>query len=99
MTRDEVKQLLAVIAVAYPQSKFEPNKMTLDLWVDMLSDLPGEVVAASPKEGLLVRCGDGALQVLQLQAPGGKRMDAKAFLMGKGIEAGTILGRTINDEA
>jgi len=37
--------------------------------------------------------------VLQLQAPGGKRMDAKAFLMGKGINVGTILGRTSTDEA
>jgi len=60
---------------------------------------PGTVVISSPKEGLFVRCGEGALQVLQLQAPGGKRMDAKAFLMGKGIEVGTILGRTIADEA
>ena len=60
---------------------------------------PGTVVISSPKEGLFVRCGEGALQVLQLQAPGGKRMDAKAFLMGKGINVGTILGRTSTDEA
>jgi len=61
--------------------------------------VPGTVVISSPKQGLFVRCGDGALQVLQLQAPGGKRMDAKAFLMGKGIEVGTILGRITTDEA
>ncbi|MBQ6326608.1 MAG: methionyl-tRNA formyltransferase, partial [Clostridia bacterium] len=60
---------------------------------------PGTVVVSSPKDGLFVRCGEGALQVLQLQAPGGKRMDAKAFLMGKGINVGTILGRTSTDEA
>lgn len=60
---------------------------------------PGTVVVSSAKQGLLVRCGEGALQVLQLQAPGGKRMDAKAFLMGKGIGVGTILGRTSTDEA
>ena len=60
---------------------------------------PGTVVVSSAKQGLLVRCGEGALQVLQLQAPGGKRMDAKAFLMGKGIKVGTILGRTSTDEA
>ncbi len=59
----------------------------------------GTVVISSPKEGLIVRCGDGALEVLELQAPGGRRMVAKAFLMGKGIEAGTILGRTITNEA
>ena len=60
---------------------------------------PGTVVISSPKEGLFVRCGEGALQVLQLQAPGGKRMDAKAFLMGKGIEVGKVLGRITTDEA
>lgn len=60
---------------------------------------PGTVVVSSPKKGLFVRCGEGALQVLELQAPGSRRMDAKAFLMGKGIAAGTILGRTGTDEA
>lgn len=60
---------------------------------------PGTVVKSSPKEGLFVRCGEGALEVLELQAPGGKRMAAKAYLMGKGIEVGTILGRTTTDEA
>jgi methionyl-tRNA formyltransferase len=60
--------------------------------------VPGEVVAASPKEGLFVRCGDGALEVLELQAPGGRRMPVKAYLAGKGIEVGTLLGRTAKDE-
>jgi len=60
---------------------------------------PGEVLLSSPKEGLVVRCGEGALEVLELQAPGGKRMAAKAYLMGKGIEVGTVLGRTATDEA
>ncbi len=58
---------------------------------------PGEVIAASAKEGLFVRCGDGALEVLELQAPGGRRMDAKAYLMGRGIEVGTVLGRAAKD--
>lgn len=60
---------------------------------------PGAVLLSSPKEGLVVRCGEGALEVLELQAPGGKRMAAKAYLMGKGIEVGTVLGRTATDEA
>ena len=63
------------------------------------SAAPGTVVASSPKEGLFVRCGEGTLEVLELQAPGGKRMAAKAYLMGKGIAVGTILGRTTTDEA
>ena len=53
---------------------------------------PGTVIASGPKEGLVVKCGDGALEILEMQAPGGKRMAAKAYLMGKRIEVGTVLG-------
>ena len=53
---------------------------------------PGTVIAASPKAGLLVKCGTGALEILELQAQGGKRMAAKAYLAGKPIETGTRLG-------
>lgn len=53
---------------------------------------PGEVIVSSAKEGLVVRCGEGALEILEMQAPGGKRMDAKAYLMGKKIALGTRLG-------
>ena len=60
--------------------------------------LPGTVIASGPKEGLVVRCGEGALEILELQAPGGKRMDAKAYLAGKRIEAGTRLGRTSDEQ-
>ncbi|MBQ8111318.1 MAG: hypothetical protein IJ124_14270, partial [Clostridia bacterium] len=40
-----------------------------------------------------VRCGTGALEVLELQAPGGKRMTAQAYLAGKPILTGTLLGQ------
>ena len=64
------------------------------------SDAPaGAVIVSSPKAGLVVRCGEGALEVLELQAPGGRRMAAKAYLMGKGMPVGTILGRTASNEA
>ena len=53
---------------------------------------PGEVIVSGPKEGLIVRCGEGALEILEMQAPGGKRMPAKAYLAGKKIDAGTRLG-------
>ena len=54
--------------------------------------LPGAVIASSPKDGLVVRCGEDAVEILELQAPGGKRMTAKAYLMGKKIEMGVRLG-------
>ena len=53
---------------------------------------PGTVIVSGPKQGLFVRCGEGALEILELQAPGGKRMAAKAYLMGKRIDVGTVLG-------
>jgi len=38
------------------------------------------------KRGLFVQCSDGLLEILELQAPGGKRMDAKTFLRGKSLD-------------
>ncbi len=53
---------------------------------------PGTVLVASAKEGLIVACGEGALEILEMQAPGGKRMTARAYLAGKKIEPGTKFG-------
>lgn len=53
---------------------------------------PGAVVASSAREGLVVRCGKGALEIMEMQAPGGKRMAAKAYLAGRRIDVGTRLG-------
>lgn len=55
--------------------------------------VPGTVLLSGPKCGLTVACGHGALEILELQAPGGKRMQAKAYLTGKRIDPGTVLGR------
>lgn len=51
----------------------------------------GQVIQASSKQGLVVNCGDGILEIVELQAPNGKRMRAKDYLNGKKIEIGTIL--------
>lgn len=53
---------------------------------------PGTVLAASAKEGLLVACAGGAVEITELQMPGGKRMSAKAYLSGRKIPVGTVLG-------
>jgi len=50
----------------------------------------GEVVCAN-KTGLIIKCGDGHLKILELQIEGGKRLDYKSFLNGNKIEIGTIL--------
>lgn len=43
----------------------------------------GEIVSCSPKSGLVIKCGKDAIEVLKLQAPGGKILDAKSFLNGR----------------
>lgn len=49
----------------------------------------GTVVVSSAKEGLKVACGDGWLEVLEMQAPNARRMPAKDYLRGKKIDVGT----------
>lgn len=51
-------------------------------------EAPGTVISASPKEGLIVKCGEGAVKITELQASGGKRMSAKDFLNGRRLEKG-----------
>ncbi len=43
---------------------------------------PGEILLADPKGGLVVACGEGAVRILEVQAPGGKRMRAEDYLRG-----------------
>lgn len=51
-----------------------------------VSTYPGVIVSAG-KEGIDIACGDGrVLRVLELQAPGGKRMSAAAYLAGHPIQ-------------
>lgn len=67
----------------------------LKLWRTVLSDaeppegLPVGGLFGDGKKGLFLRCRDGALEILELQAPGGKKLDGKAFLRGKNI-AGSV---------
>ncbi len=52
---------------------------------------PGTVLDAGA-DGIRVACGAGVLQLLELQRPGGKRLPAAAFLQGRGLPAGVVLG-------
>ena len=49
------------------------------------SGAPGSILCAGPKEGLVIACGTGAVRILELQAPGGKRMRPEEYLMGHKI--------------
>ena len=43
---------------------------------------PAAVLKADAKDGLVIACGTGAIRILELQAPGGKRMKAEDYLRG-----------------
>ncbi len=53
---------------------------------------PGTILTASPREGLVIACGTGAVRILEIQAPGGKRMKPEDYLRGHQIEANTVIG-------
>ncbi len=61
------------------------------LWAARTAEMPaaarpGTIISAG-KEGIDVACGDGrALRILELQAPGGKRMSAADYLRGHPIQ-------------
>jgi len=50
---------------------------------------PGTVLAVTD-DGITVACGDAALQLTELQRPGGKRLPARQFLQGKPVQPGQV---------
>lgn len=56
-----------------------------------LSGKPGEVVVASNKQGLVVACGENAVEFVEIQPQNGKKMPAKSYLNGKSISLGVIV--------
>jgi methionyl-tRNA formyltransferase len=60
------------------------------------ADLPvGEEAAGmlkgNAKSGLFVRCADGWLEIVELQASGGKRLNAKDYLLGRSLEGMVLI--------
>ena len=53
---------------------------------------PGTILAIDPAKGFLVRTVDGGAWILEMQAPGGKRMPTKDYLRGRNIDIGVTLG-------
>ncbi len=81
----------------WPSAFTEMNGGTLKIFqarpVDSLDGAePGTVVVSGPREGLVIACGKGALEVLEMQAPNARRMPARAYLAGKSIPLGTRMG-------
>lgn len=51
----------------------------------------GEILAVDKKKGFVVKTGDGAVMVTEIQAKGGKRMNCADYMRGHEIEVGKIL--------
>ena len=67
---------------------------TLKIWEASLcekSGKPGEIIEVD-KNSFTVACSEGSIRVMSLQAEGKKRMDTSAFLLGKKLSCGTVLG-------
>ena len=50
----------------------------------------GQVLSDSPKRGLLVKCGDGAVKLTEVQAAGGKRISGNDFINGRKAKKGQV---------
>lgn len=55
--------------------------------LDPEAAVPGQVTALDP-EGILVACADGTIELQELQESGRNRVDARAFISGRGIQVG-----------
>ena len=67
---------------------------TLKIWEASLCEKggkPGEIIDVD-KNSFTVACSEGSIRVMSLQAEGKKRMDTSAFLLGKKLSCGTVLG-------
>jgi methionyl-tRNA formyltransferase len=62
----------------------------VDTAASAVTAAPGTIVAVSPQ--VIVACGAGRLELLEVQAGGRKRMSAADFARGRRIEAGRRLG-------
>lgn len=74
----------------WPVAQAQYQGQSLRIWQAVALDIdagaaPGHVVAAG-KQGIDVACGRGRLRLLEVQLPGGKRLDAAAFLAARRVE-------------
>jgi methionyl-tRNA formyltransferase len=98
ISKEEAKLDFALPAIAlwrkvrafnpFPGAQGTVNGTAIKIWNAEPTDghgQPGQVLAAD-SQGIVVACGEGALRLLQLQKPGGKRLAAGEFLKGYTLE-------------
>jgi len=80
----------------FPGAHAKTGDVILKIWAATTGDdncglPPGTVLVADAEYGIHIACGTGSLKLLQLQKPGGKRLEAAEFLKGFPLE-GTNFG-------
>jgi methionyl-tRNA formyltransferase len=73
----------------FPGATGRVGDTVVKLWQARLvsaSGTAGQVLSADAQGGIVVACGSGALQLTELQKPGGKRLPASEFLKGFALE-------------
>ena len=53
--------------------------------------VPGQIICADRKKGLQIACGDGIINILEIQCPGKKPVSVKDYFLGNSFETGTVL--------
>jgi len=73
----------------FPVAQSQLNQQTCRIWMataEAGQAQPGQIVGVH--DGIVVGCGEGLLRITELQAPGGKRMPAAAFVQGHNLQVG-----------
>ena len=75
----------------FPGASSSLNGVAMKFWNSRLADdqatsagRTGGTVLGFSNNGVYIQCGDGVLEVLEMQKPGGKKIDAKTCLQGIG---------------
>ena len=74
-----------------------PDGKNLKIWGSRLTDKTataesGTVVEAT-KHSFFVACGEGVLEIIEVQPESKKRMAAQVFINGRGVQVGDVLGK------
>jgi methionyl-tRNA formyltransferase len=79
----------------FPGCTARLGETTIKVWRALPAEgtgQPGEILAVAP-EGITVACGAGALMLIELQKPGGRRLASADFLCGFPVTAGQRFAR------
>ena len=79
---------------AYSYAGEERMKIWMANLTDEVNDeaTPGDIIVANEKNGLLVKTGDGVLELTEIQMPNQKRMTAKEYLRGHKLDIKNLGG-------